>query len=570
MDPTGSSLPLFVGIALAISCAAIVLIAIYARAERRRRRRAEDELVAAREAIKTATAAKTEFLTGLSREFRTPMNAILGMAKFLTASRLDAKQRKSVATLVAAGRSLSIYLDGVLDLSNFESAFYQVRQIPFDVDQTVRDEIEILRAGATAKGVSLSLEIDSATPATLAGDADKIRCVLANLINNSIKFTDHGGIEVSLRYIFNPTGVDDGGARNDPDGALEIEVKDSGVGIPPELRLHMFDDFVQGDAAASRHPEGSGLGLTVARRLVERMQGEIVHADGQDGGAIFVFTLPLPIAAAGIKSPSSPPALQVLVADDDPPSAMVAKGYLDMLGHTATVVGNGAEALQSVRQGGFDLVLMDLQMPEMSGIEAATQIRALDDPACANIPMIALTADVTYLARDAALESGMNATLHKPLSPESLEAALLALFAPNDDAPDDDDDAPDGGDGLPKLIDHQSIERMTADLGADQVAVLLDKARTSYLDMTGALRRELRAPTLDVATIGKIVHRLTGTAAAAGMPLLAEDLRDLEAAISGGENTAELDARIARSESLAVRSFQALGITIRIPTPNSD
>ena len=516
------------------------------------RKQAEAEIVKARDTAEAASAAKTTFLATLSHEIRTPMNGILGMARLLISSKLSAHQRNLAETLLAAGSALGSFLDDVLDLSKLEASAFQVEEIAFDLRQIVTEVTELMRSRATEKGLSLAVRLEDDVPGKLVGDPTRIRQVLYNLVGNGIKFTDQGRIDVIVQY-----------ARDEEDGRLIVEVKDTGVGVPDDVRERMFEDFVQGDATVSRRFRGTGLGLAITKRLVERMQGHITHHDRAGGGTVFMIILPLaPPAAAPLQARrlAQPELLvrplRILVAEDDDPSAMVITGYLDLLGHSATVVETGADAAKLVDREAFDFVLMDLQMPDMNGVEATKLIRALPDPKRSGVPILALTADITQVAQEAALAAGVNGVLHKPLTPERLALALQS-FLPSSAYSADPSPAALGRPGQ-RIFDHEVIARMITDLGYDRVEALLGKARTSYLDMTIALRGLLQETEMDRQAIAKIAHKMTGTTSSAGLFVLSDTIRDLENKAVSGESSEAVAELFDQIDVLAVHSFTAM------------
>jgi len=516
------------------------------------RKQAEAKVIKDRDRAEAASAAKTTFLATLSHEIRTPMNGILGMARLLASGNLETSQRQLAETLLDAGGKLGSFLDDILDLSRLEASTLQVEEIAFDLRSMTDDVTELMRLRIQEKNLSLNLHVDEKVPPRLLGDPTRIRQIFYNLLDNAIKFTADGRVDVAIRYDLEAQ-----------DGRLIIEVKDTGVGVPADIRKRMFEDFFQGDIAVYRRFGGSGLGLAITKRLVERMEGRISHHNRPGGGTVFVVVLPLPIASVltlqsdkNVSAGHDLGTLQILAAEDDETSALVISGYANLFGHQTTLVQTGAEAVRLFEQEDFDLVLMDIQMPDMDGIEATKMIRTLEEPSSVKTPILALTADVTRQAEDKALSAGMDGILHKPLTPEHLVSAIQRIFDP---------DMPTGGQNnleqklpVPEVLDQSVIARMITDLGEDRVELLLGKARTTYQDMTVSLRDHMECSELDREMIGKIAHKMSGTTSSAGLTSLTETIRDLESKALQGESHEEIFRLVDQIDQLAALSFAAM------------
>jgi len=516
------------------------------------RKQAEAKVIKARDSAEAASAAKTTFLATLSHEIRTPMNGILGMARLLASGHLESSQRKLAETLLDAGNKLGSFLDDILDLSKLEASALQVEAIAFDLRSITEEVTGLMRSRIQEKNLSLNVHVDEKVPPRLLGDPTRIRQIFYNLLDNAIKFTVNGRVDVAIRY--------DLEVQN---GRLIIEVKDTGVGVPADVRKRMFEDFVQGDSAMYRRFGGSGLGLAITKRLVERMEGRISHHNRPGGGTVFVVVLPVPIASvltlqASENVPDDPAArkLRILVAEDDETSALVISGYANLFGHQTTLVQTGAEAVRLFEQEDFDLVLMDIQMPDMDGIEATKLIRTLEEPSNAETPIFALTADVTRQAEDKALSAGMNGILHKPLTPEHLVSAIQRISDPYSTSSVQGN--PELEKPSPDVLDQSVIARMITDLGEERVELLLGTARTTYHDMTVSLRDHLERSDLDREMIGKIAHKMSGTTSSAGLFCLAETIRDLESKTLRGESPEEIFRLVNRIDQLAAQSFAAM------------
>lgn len=363
-----------------------------------------------------AEAARARFLATMSHELRTPMNGVLGLADALAAAPLAPADRESVETIRRSGQSLMRILDDILDLAKVDAGRIDLLIEPFAPRILARGLVAQWKDTAAARGVVLHAEVDPETPEHLGGDAQRIGQILANLVSNGVKFTPSGVVSVSISA--RPIGA----------GRYEFRaaVRDDGPGVPPEARERIFAPFEQADQGVSRAFGGTGLGLAISRRLAELMGGRLVLAES-DGGANFVFTAPMSIAVApercaGEERASRP--FDVLVVDDNAVNRMVAARLLDVLGHRATLVEDGLACLVALAARRFDAVLMDKNMPGLSGTETLRRLR--EDPALAPTPVIACTADASATERETLLETGFDGYLAKPLSAANLSAALAA------------------------------------------------------------------------------------------------------------------------------------------------
>ncbi len=386
-------------------------------------RRQEQALRDARDAAEAAADAKAQFLAMMSHELRTPMTGILGMIDLLGDSTLDAEQQHFLRVLRGSARSLLGVLNDALDYSKIEAGRLELERIDFQPEDIAREVVELSSHAASRRGIVLSLRVltpDGTLPAVSA-DPTRLRQVLVNLVGNAIKFTEHGKVEVSAD------------ARTLEDGriALSFEVADTGVGIPATVLPSLFQPFRQADSSTTRRFGGTGLGLAICRRLVEAMDGEI-GIDSQVGeGSTFCFTVRL--AAAGDRPGQGQDApervrstvrgLRVLVAEDNPTNRLLVGTWLRRASHHVDMVDNGVKAVAAARDNDYDLVLMDMQMPELDGASATREIRRLDGPR-ARVPIFALSADALPQGRARYLESGLDGFLTKPIDWQELERVL--------------------------------------------------------------------------------------------------------------------------------------------------
>ncbi len=379
-------------------------------------KRAERQLIAAREQAVNASSSKSQFLTNVSHEIRTLLNGIILVTQLLRTLSLPADVKDYVGVLENAGESLLALVNQVLDLSKIEADRLELDLVPFDLGALVRQVTRGFDAEATTKGIELLIEVSPEADGAVVGDAGRVRQIVTNLVANAVKFTDTGAVTVTL------------GAP--ADGGFVLRVRDTGPGVPLGWRDSIFEPFVQ---APGQRRQGTGLGLSIARRLSRLMGGELQLVEAEGQGSCFEARLPLTRGAANVvtrRAVGTGRRLKVLLAEDNEINARVTGALLSWLGHDVVTVRDGRSALEITAGRRFDLVFMDVQMPQLDGLEATRRIRAVEQTTGRHLPIIALTANAMKADELACLAAGMDAYLPKPVSVEALSDLLAWFGAP--------------------------------------------------------------------------------------------------------------------------------------------
>lgn len=395
----------------------------------------QESVIRAKEEAEQSNRAKSAFLACMSHEIRTPMNGIIATNQLLKSTPLTPEQQQYVHTIGMSGETLLTIINDILDFTKYDAHRLELEERPLEISAVIKDVYLLLEANAKKKNNTLSVTIETEVPPYIYGDVTRLRQIILNLVGNAVKFTENGSITTAVRVA----------SRQNDVYTLQWSITDTGVGIPDDKQDQVFAPFKQADSSTTRKYGGTGLGLAICQRLVHRMGGEIWLKSKEGKGSTFSFTIQARKAEAP-KTPSETSALsplaksrqqateqrplQILLVEDNPTNIIIGRAVLSKLGHSVDVAKDGRKAVTAVQQKAYDLIFMDMQLPEMDGLEATRAIRALGDKdgeknsRFSEVPIIAMTANVLEENKISCKEAGMNDFTTKPIDIKKLQAVI--------------------------------------------------------------------------------------------------------------------------------------------------
>ena len=520
-----------VAMLLAIGAATVWLLRLTSQREALLRDVTKEKLRAekAGQDARQADEAKSVFLATMSHEIRTPMNGIIGFSELLLETPLNGQQREYVTTVHDSARTLLALLNDVLDFSKIEAGKIDLESLDFDPTTIADNVLSLFRRQAEIKGLTLALSVAPDVPKGVTGDANRLRQILTNLVSNAIKFTEAGSVDLFLSL-----------AGREPTGAtLRFAVKDTGIGISEEARSHLFSRFSQADSSIARRFGGTGLGLAICKSLVDVMRGEIGVSSRIGEGSTFWFTVTLPLATMALKSRKLPAPLRgpdvrvVLVVDDIEVNRRLVSVMLTGAGYSVEEACDGREAMARVKKGGIDVVLLDLQMPDMDGFETAARIRTLMAEQ-GRVPIIAMTANATAGIIEQCLSAGMNGYVRKPATKADLLATVMDAISakplaekPGDSMMAEDKPAEEFNDAV--------LDELERYIGRVRVIECVQLLFSQLPEALRALRSCIAAS--DLAGIEKEAHSMISPAGGLGLASVARLASEFTDSIRGGAPT---------------------------------
>ncbi len=489
------------------------------------------ELESTKLQAEAATSIKSQFLATMSHEIRTPMNGIIGMAELLSGTHLDTEQQLYLSNISVSAENLLEIINDILDFSKIEAGRMELDSHPFNLQDMLDNALLPLRLKAESNGVALQFAIAEECPAILSGDGSKLRQILINLVSNAVKFTRHGTVIVDC-------ALSDCSA---PHLQLRFKISDTGIGMSPEVCRRIFQPFTQADSSISRSFGGTGLGLAITQKLTDLMGGSISVESRPGIGSTFTVLIPFETASAEEIAASLPQTgttehlsdpLSILLAEDVPINQELARIILEKMGHGVSVASNGIEAFELFKTGHFDLVFMDMQMPEMDGLQATRAIRGLEATRGGRIPIIAMTANALESDREKCREAGMDDFIPKPISTRMLQETVARFAGTSDQS------AEPGPSDSAVISEHPPFNRADLIERLGGRTELLAKFISMFIESVAEPLHSLRSAVEsgNREDIFRLAHMIKGSAANIGAPRIMDAAAILDDKAKHGES----------------------------------
>lgn len=518
-----------------------------------------EKLSIANQLAQQSRLAKDQFLATMSHEIRTPLNAIIGFQQLLKETPLNAEQKEYVESIDFAGKNLLIIINDILDLSKIEAGKFEINQESLNVEQAIKSVVDLVEFNAKEKHLQLVFNHDTNIPANVIGDTARFNQILLNLVGNAVKFTEAGTVTITSKLI----------SRKEDIVLCEFSVEDTGIGIPAEKQSLVFERFTQASADTTRKYGGTGLGLTIVKQLLKLQGGNISLKSEVGKGTTFTFYIPFGNANRIIDSVSSQNntqqmdarqdrKLKILLAEDTPLNQLLVRKIIQKWNYEMDVANNGREVLTLLDKNTYDIVLMDIQMPEMDGYTATQAIRNMSHPDKKNIPIIALTAHATNEEAQKCLHMGMNAYVTKPFNPELLLKTILQLTSKQQALPKTTVE-----EEIPKANQLFDLTYLNEHAAGDNN--FLVEMISIFLSDTPEFLKELKEDIdhQDFEKIKETSHSMKGLFLTLGMNDAARLLKEIETMASSDEDLPRISNNFQLIESMFAQSQELLKVELK-------